>query len=213
MIPWPRQESDIPNLKLTYFDAAGRAEPIRVALRLGGVPFEDNRLPFPAYQAAKARGDFPLGSVPVLDVDGVPFVQTGPMLRFAARIGDASLYPSDPVAAFVVDSVIDCFNDTLSNALVPSMFERDPEKKLAMRAAIAAGPLAKIMAHTEAILERSGGPFLTGEALTVADIVVALQGVQIRSGRLEGFNAETLAPWPRVDALVDAYLAHPRIRG
>jgi glutathione S-transferase len=202
----------MPTLKLTYFDAPGRAEPIRCALRLSGLPFEDIRLKFPEFMAAKAQGALPLGSVPVLEVDGIAVVQTAAILRYVARIGDSTLYPTAPWAALVVDSVLDTFNDTLSNALTPSLFERDTEKKLAMRAAFAAGPMARAYAYVESLLERSGGPFIGANTLTIADLVVASQVLAIRSGALDGLTNDHLAPYPRVNALADAYLAHPGIR-
>ena len=46
----------MPTLRLTYFNAPGRAEPIRLALRIGGLAFEDHRLDFPGFGAAKASG-------------------------------------------------------------------------------------------------------------------------------------------------------------
>lgn len=198
-------------LKLTYFNTPGRAEPIRVALRLSGLDFVDERLNFPEFVAAKAAGRFPLGSVPVLEVDGTPIVQTAAILRWVARVGDTSLYPTDPWAALLVDSVLDTFNDTLSTALMPSLFERDSEKKLAMRAAFAAGPMKLAYDYTEALLAKSTGPFIAGERLSVADIVVALQVLQIRRGVLDGLTSDMLAAWPRIHALADAYLASPRI--
>jgi len=33
----------MPNLELTYFNAPGRAEPVRIALFLAGLPFTDHR--------------------------------------------------------------------------------------------------------------------------------------------------------------------------
>lgn len=202
----------MPNLKLTYFDAPGRGEPIRVALFIGGVAFEDHRVQFPEFAALKSQGAFPLGSVPVLTVDGVAYAQTASILRYVARLGNTDLYPADPLIALHVDSVLDTFNDTLSSALVPSLFEKDPAKKLEMRAAFAGGVMKTCCSYVESILERSGGPFIGGETLTIADIVVALQILQIRSGRLDGLTADHVAPWPRLNALTDAYLSHPKIQ-
>ncbi len=199
------------SLKLSYFDAPGRAEPIRIALRLGGVAFEDDRMQFPAFMAAKAGGALPLGSVPVLQVDDIAITQTAAILRYAARIGDTSLYPADPQAALWVDSVIDCFNDSLSQALVPTLFEKDTDKKLAMRADIANGIMKRVFTYTESILARSGGPFVAGNTLSIADIVVARQVLQIRTGALDGVAPSYLDAFPGLSALADAYLADPRI--
>lgn len=198
-------------LKLTYFPAPGRAEPIRIALRLGGLTFTDERLPFPEYAAAKSSGRFPLGFVPMLEIDGTSIHQTAAILRWAARVGDTSLYPTDPWPALLVDSVLDTFNDTLSHALTPSLFERDPAKKLALRAAFAAGPMKLAYDYVESLLATSGGPFVAGDTLSIADLVVAQQVLQIRSGTLDGLTAELLAQWPRIVALADAYVAHPKI--
>lgn len=197
--------------KLTYFDAPGRAEPIRVALHMGGIAFDDNRLNFPAFAEAKAKGEFPLGSVPVFEVDGVRITQTAAILRYVARIGDSSLYPSDPKAALLVDSALDTFNDTLSNALLPSLYERDMAKKLEMRAAFAEGPMKLVMNYVEGLLERSGGPFIGGSSLSIADLVVALQVLQIRGGHLDGITSAHLEGYPKINALADAYLADPRV--
>jgi prostaglandin-H2 D-isomerase / glutathione transferase len=201
----------MPNLKLTYFDAPGRAEPVRIALFIAGIPFEDHRVKFPEFGALKGSGALPLGSVPILEVDGLVLPQTAAMLRYVAHLGAPQLYPTDALDAFIVDSVLDTFNDTLSNALLPSFYERDTEKKLAMRQAFAAGPLPLVLGHTESLLARSGGPFLTGADLTIADLVIAGQVLQIQSGHLDGITADVLAPYPHVRALAEAYLAHPSI--
>jgi prostaglandin-H2 D-isomerase / glutathione transferase len=199
------------NIRLSYFDGPGRAEPIRIALRISGIPFEDHRFKFPEFAQLRAEGAFPLGSVPVMEVDGQRYVQTAAILRYVARIGDSSLYPSDPTAALRVDSALDSFNDTLSAALVPSMFERDPQKKLAMRAELAAGPMARVFTYVESLIAASGGPFVGGSSISIADLVIAAQILQIRSGHLDGLSTETLAPYTRLNALADAYLADPRI--
>jgi glutathione S-transferase len=201
------------SVKLTYFDAPGRAEPIRIALRLSGMPFEDHRLKFPDFMGAKARGDFPLGSVPVLELNGEKITQTGAILRYIARVGDRSLYPEDALAALRVDSALDTFNDTFSAALMPSLFERDMERKLAMRAEFAAGPMKRVFDYAEGLLASSGGPFLGGAQLSIADLVVGQQLKQIHSGGLDGVAPAALEAWPRLSALLSAYLAHPRLQG
>jgi glutathione S-transferase len=201
----------MPTFKLTYFNAAGRAEPIRVALRLAGLDFEDHRVAFPEFAALKESGALPLGQLPVFAVDGVTMAETGAMLRYIARSGAPDLYPADAHRAFVVDSALDAFNDTLSHALTPSFVERDMEKKLELRKAFVAGPMARVFGYVEGLLERFGGPFVGGKVLSIADLVIAQQILAIRSGNLDGVTTEALAPYPRLNALTDAYLAEPRI--
>jgi glutathione S-transferase len=201
----------MPTLRLIYFDAPGRAESVRTVFRLGGVSFEDVRLSYAEFGQQRANGAFPLGSVPVLEVDGVPMVQTAAMLRYAARIGATDLYPDDAWDAFVVDSALDCINDTLTNALMPSMVERDPEAKMRLRQAFVEVPLPRVLGHIESLLGRSDGPFLLGEQLTIADIVLALQVGAMLRGVLDGITADHLAPFPRLCAHAAAYAAHPRI--
>jgi prostaglandin-H2 D-isomerase / glutathione transferase len=194
-------------LRLTYFDSPGRAEPLRIALFVAGVPFEDRRLKFPEYGALREQGAFPLGSVPVLEVDGRTMTQTASMLRFVARLS-GKLYPADARAAFVVDSVIDTFNDTVSHALTPSLFERDPAKKLEMRRALVAGPLKLALRYVEGLIE---GPFLVGSELTIGDILLGYTVQQYSSGVLDGMGPEILEDYPRLRALGAAYAAHPSI--
>lgn len=201
----------MPQLRLTYFDSPGRAEPLRVALSIAKIPFEDRRLKFPEFVALKQQGAFPLGSVPVLEVDGRPIVQTAAMLRYVAHLAGGGLYPSDAREALTVDTIVDTLNDTVSHALLPSLFERDMEKKLEMRRALLAGPLTLALRYLEGLVAESTGPFATGATLTIADILLGLTVQQYRSGTLDGLGPEVLEPFPRLRALGDAYAAHPAV--
>ena len=59
----------MPKLVLTYFDFdAGRGEPVRLALTIGGVAFEDRRIAFQDWP--KLKGQLPFQAMPVLEVDG-----------------------------------------------------------------------------------------------------------------------------------------------
>lgn len=196
--------------RLTYFDSPGRAEPVRIAFFLAGIPFDDHRVKFPEFAALKQQGALPLGSLPMLEIDGRAMVQTGAMLRYIAHLS-GKLYPSDPRAAFVVDSVIDTFNDTVSHALTPSLFERDMEKKLEMRRALLAGPLTLALRYTEGLIAEGPGPFLTGADITIADILLGVTVRQYRAGTLDGLGPEVLESYPKLRALGDAFAAHPGV--
>lgn len=49
------------NIKLYYFNSAGRAEPIRLALYIGGIDFEDIRLTQDQFKSLKTSGFFKFG--------------------------------------------------------------------------------------------------------------------------------------------------------
>lgn len=193
---------------LTYFDGAGRAEPIRIALFLAGIPFEDKRVSFPEFMALKQSGALPLGSLPVLEHEGRTIAQSVAILRYLGRLAGKGLYPESPEAGLLVDSALDTFNDTLSHALHPSMFERDAEKKLAMRREFIAGPMATCCGYVESLIK---GPLLVGETLTIADLVIGGSVEFYLSGKLDGVGSDALSAYPRLLALAEAYRAHPDV--
>ena len=64
----------MPSYEITYFDAGGRAEPIRIMLYAAGVDFTDNRFKGPEWPAIKSTT--PLGAVPTLKIDDVTYCQS-----------------------------------------------------------------------------------------------------------------------------------------
>ena len=67
-------------LKLTYFDFhGGRGEPARLALSMGGIPFEDDRVPPSDWERRKP--DTPFGALPVLERDGQILAQSNAINR------------------------------------------------------------------------------------------------------------------------------------
>jgi len=72
-------------LKLTYFDFhGGRGEPARLALSIGGVPFEDDRVVTSDWERRKAHT--PFGALPVLEVDGQTLAQSNAINRYVGKI-------------------------------------------------------------------------------------------------------------------------------
>ena len=77
-------------LKLTYFDFhGGRGEPARLALSIGGIAFEDDRVQTSDWE--RRKGDTPFGALPVLEVDGQIVAQSNAINRYVGKLAD--LYP------------------------------------------------------------------------------------------------------------------------
>ena len=56
--------------EVVYFDGLGRAEAIRLALHIGGVPFKDTRVAVADWPALRDSGRLPLKQLPLLVVQG-----------------------------------------------------------------------------------------------------------------------------------------------
>ena len=103
-------------LKLIYFDFhGGRGEPARIALSIGGIAFEDDRVAFADWEGRKEAT--PFGGLPVLEVDGKIVSQSNAINRYVGRL--VNLYPSDPWQAALCDEAMDAVEDLLSE-IVPS---------------------------------------------------------------------------------------------
>ncbi|CAE7620368.1 CACNA1D [Symbiodinium sp. CCMP2592] len=89
--------------RLIYLDAKMLAEPIRLALFVGDVDFEDKRVTHQEVQELNLKGQLPFGQVPVLELDGQVFAQTEALLRWAGR--EAKLYPEEPELQLRCDAV------------------------------------------------------------------------------------------------------------
>nr|WEX24894.1 glutathione S-transferase [Saccharina japonica] len=112
-------------MTLTYFDFAGPAEPVRLALAMTGQPWEDKRVSFQEFSALKPG--LPNGQVPVLEVHGKLLPQSGAQLRYVGKL--AGLYPEDPLEAAFVDAAVDSVVDNHMK-LAPTMPEKDQAKKV-----------------------------------------------------------------------------------
>jgi glutathione S-transferase len=73
-------------IKLSYFDIEGVAEMIRLALKVQGIAFEDERVDFGDWtDHLKAKAKY--GQLPLLQVDDEPVLaQSGAILRMVARM-------------------------------------------------------------------------------------------------------------------------------
>lgn len=179
-------------IKLSYFDFdGGRAEPIRIALSIGGIEFEDRRLSFTEF--SEMRAGTPLNAVPTVEIDGVVYTQCNAMTRYFGKL--AGLYPADPWQAFLCDEVLEIIEDA-AHALGPTLRLQGDELKAA-RKALADGMYTRCLRTLDKRLEAAGGEYFADRRFTVADIKVYVWIKRLRSGGLDHMPsdlADTIAP-------------------
>ena len=155
----------MPKLKLTYFDFhGGRGEPARLALSIGGIVFEDDRVPPSDWERRKPNT--PFGALPVLEVDGQTLAQSNAINRYVGKITD--LYPTDAWQAAFCDEAMEAVED-ISTKLAATFFPPEQEKK-AQRKALVDGPLPFYLGRLQQRLEAHGGRYFAADRLTVADL-------------------------------------------
>ena len=179
-------------LKLNYFDfPGGRAEPARLALHLGGIPFEDYRFAFSDFP--EVRKTTPLNQVPTLQINDLQVTQSDAITRYVGKL--AGLYPDNDLQALFCDEVMGALEDV--NVKLGETFGMTGDDLKAARDALVTGPLPKYLHWLERQLEFHGGEFFADHRLTIADLkaFVFLRG--LRSGRLEHVPTnliDTVAP-------------------
>lgn len=168
------------SLKLTYFDFhGGRGEPARLALSIGRVPFEDNRIKIADWPRLKDKT--PYGGLPILEVDGEILAQSNTINRYVAKLAD--LYPSDAWQAALCDETMDAVEDVV-NAISATVFLPEEEKK-ARREALAGGQIPFYLSRLNHSLDIRGGSYFADGRLTIADLKVAMLLRQLRAGVLD----------------------------
>jgi glutathione S-transferase len=167
-------------LKLTYFDFhGGRGEPARIALSMGGIPFEDERVKGTDWERRKPGT--PFGALPLLEKDGEILAQSNAINRYVGRL--TNLYPSDPWQAAQCDEIMEAVED-LTGKIAATMFLGDEEKK-AQRKALVEGPIPFYLTRLQQRLEAHGGRYFAGDKLSVADLKVFVLLRHLKSGVLD----------------------------
>lgn len=179
-------------LKLTYFDfSGGRAEPARLAMHIGGIPFEDYR--FAASDFSEVRKATPLNQVPTLHVNDVQITQSDAITRYVGKL--AGLYPEDDFQALLCDEAMGALEDITIKIGASFGMAGDELKKA--RDALVTGALPRYLQWLQNQLESHGGEFLADNRLTIADLKAFVMLRWLASGKLDhipGDLIETVAP-------------------
>ncbi|KAJ9466034.1 Glutathione S-transferase 4 [Diplonema papillatum] len=179
----------MPKLKIMYWGLAGKAEPTRLALTLGGIDFEDSYVAFEDWIAHLKAKVAPL-QLPLLEVDEKTYSQSVAMCRYAcklAKVNGKPLYPEDAYEALLVDELTDKACEAFG-PLMPTMMLKDEKEKEAARVALVVrgGPVEKWAVHADYVLAKSASGFACLGRLTMADLVIFATFGFFRDGSLDG---------------------------
>ncbi|MFC3033391.1 glutathione S-transferase family protein [Pseudoalteromonas fenneropenaei] len=193
------------NYKVTYFDVnGGRAEPIRLALFIGGIAFEDERFGYAEFPEVKKR--MPLAQVPVLTLDGQQITQSSAILRYVGRL--AELYPQDAYQALLCDEIIDSIEDVTGRIVMTFGLQGDALKE-------ARGKLVDnyLLPHLQWLTQKlEGKTFFVEERLTIADLKTLAHLSWLNSGLLDHIDKTLVAEHaPVVQQYVMRLQQHPQI--
>jgi glutathione S-transferase len=185
-------------LKLRYFDFnGGRGESARLALSIGGVPFQDDRVPVADWPSVKERA--PFHALPTLEVDDEVLTQSNAINRFVGKL--TGLYPEDAWQAARCDEVMDAIEDIVMQVVATFGIE-DEAAKRAAREVLVAGPIRLYLTRLQEMLLARGGEYFAEGRLTVVDLRVYVWVQNLRSGVLDH------VPQDLVDRVAPALALH-----
>jgi len=191
--------------KLTYFNARGKAEPIRLLFAQAGVEYEDHRIEKEEWPAVKPNT--PFGQIPVLEVDGVKLCQSNAIARYVAK--KFHLAGKTELEQAQVDMLIDCFEDA-TKPVFGFMLESDEAKKTVLKTKYIDEQLPGYLTSIENLLKHNhgGDGFFVGTELTWADIAFAHFVGRASMVSKDDF----LTKFPKLQALKNRVEDQPKIK-
>jgi len=205
-------------LTLFYFDIPfWRAEVSRLALFIGNIPFCDYRINNKEYELLKKTGELPnkkiapFKQLPVLEVDGKIFSQTGSIARFCGKL--SGLYPSNnDYEAALIDQIIEAAQDinfmyTLSNR------DKNPEKKKLAREILVKRHLSKSLQFLENLITANkDSKWFVGKKITIADLAIWRLLGWFASGIIDGVPKNIIEPYQNLKTMRKEVYQHPKVK-
>ena len=193
-----------------------RAEVTRLSLFIGDIPFEDYRIENEDYDKFKKTGELPnkkiapFKQLPVLDVDGKIFAQTGAIARFCGKI--SGLYPkNDDYKAALIDQIIEAAQD-INYLVTLSGIDKDPERKKMARDILANRHLPKWFQFLENILKQNtDSVYFVESDLTIADLAIWRLLGWLKSGMLDGVPTTILDDYDHLNKLREEIYKNPKV--
>lgn len=180
---------------------------VRLAMIIGKIPFEDERIPFEKWPALKPLT--PLGSVPVAKIDGKEFVQTMALTRYFGK--QSGLYPDCALKALVIDQVVETVMDMQNAIFSLGGSEKNEEMRQALETVTSVdGP--RYWGGCEKMLEKiSSGPFVLGDQVSIADVCIAGIYLLLKSGHIDIFPPNALDKYRRMHQVFRSVMEIPDV--
>ena len=186
----------MPQYKLTYFNARGRAEVSRLIFAQVGVEYEDKRVSFEEWGQLKPQT--PFGYMPILEVDGKVLSGSGPIARFLAeRYGLAG---TNDVENAEIAGIADHFKDFTAEYIKWS-YEKDEARKAEIKKKLDEEITPKYLTNFEKQITADG--WLYGSKVTYVDLLFFDFSPHIPEGMLPKY--------PGLKALIEKVEVLPNI--
>ena len=193
-----------------------RAEVTRLSLYIGDIPFEDYRIEGDDYDKFKKTGELPnkqiapFKQLPVLDVDGKIFAQTGAIARFCGKL--SGLYPkNDDYKAAMIDQIIEGAQD-INYLVTLSGRDKDPERKRIARDILAKNHLPRWFKFLEKLLKQNTkSVYFVDNDLTIADLAIWRLLGWLKSGMLDGVPSTILDNYENLNILREKIYKNPKV--
>lgn len=203
-------DSVLTGSKLTYFGIPGRGEAIRLALAIGGIAFEDNRVPFQKWGSVKPTT--PWGTIPVLELrDGSQLAQARSILRFVGK--HTNLYPADPIEAQRVDELMDALEDL--GVTITNVGQGLPKEELEGARILAlsdGGAVYNSLAKIDAFIEANGKDgYAVGAEMNIASILTFTNLGRLVGGVYFGVPPTVCNPFVNIQRVRKTIGSHPAI--
>jgi len=196
----------MPSYKLTYFNARGRAENIRMLFALAGQEFQDVRMGTDGEKWEDVKKNFPLAALPVLEIDGKQLNQSKAIASYLAR--ELGFYGANSWETAKVDEISGTVED-LWLPYLEAMFSKDDKaqkdatmKKLFEEKA----PILLKFLEDQLCKNNEGQGFFVGNKISLADL-----NFHTSVETLEASSMLGLEKYPKLTALKARIEAHDKL--
>eukprot|EP00521_Asterionellopsis_glacialis_P015662 CAMPEP_0195293704 /NCGR_PEP_ID=MMETSP0707-20130614/13155_1 /TAXON_ID=33640 /ORGANISM="Asterionellopsis glacialis, Strain CCMP134" /LENGTH=247 /DNA_ID=CAMNT_0040354477 /DNA_START=1 /DNA_END=744 /DNA_ORIENTATION=- len=212
----PEEKLVLSNSTLTYFEyPPGRAEAIRLAFKIGEIPFTDHRITFGEWKSLKPTYK-PWHHVPILTLsDGVTVIgQARTILRMVGKC--SGLYPShnnNIVVAAQCDELLDAIDDVHMKAKAVGSHLSDSQKRREARADACSpdgGSIALGLAALDDFIGQHGkNGHAVGDTFTIADLNLFCMTSLWCSGFIDGVPHDVMNNFSHIQECRKLVATHP----